>query len=190
MIDDRNYILNSKIKGSFAENIEIAIFGMGCFWGAEKLFRNLGSDKIWTTSVGYTAGFTSNPSYEEVCSGNTGHSEVVLIAFDPSKTSYENLLKIFWEGHNPTQGMRQGNDIGAQYRSGIYYTSPEQCKKAIISKNNFQKVLTLCHYGLITTEIVKAGLFHYAEDYHQQYLTKQSIRSYGFRNTGLQYQYR
>jgi len=156
----------------YPEGTEMAIFGLGCFWGAERLFWQLGADAVWITAVGYAAGFTPNPTYEEVCSGATGHNEVVLVVFDPAKTPYEKILKVFWEGHDPTQGMRQGNDIGTQYRSGIYVTNDTQRTAAEASRDAFQGVLSKAGHGAITTEIVEPGPFYFAEDYHQQYLSK------------------
>ena len=163
-------VLGTPIKGPFPDGIEQAVFGLGCFWGAEKAFWNL--DGVYTTAVGYAGGFTPNPTYEEVCSGRTGQNEVVLVAFDPKRITYEQLLKTFWEGHNPTQGMRQGNDSGTQYRSGIYTYSDEQRKAAEASREMYQAELTKAGHGEITTEIEDAGDFYYAEEYHQQYLHK------------------
>jgi len=182
---ERHFVFDRPLKGPFADNIETAVFGMGCFWGAERMFWSLGADKIWTTAVGYAAGFTPNPTYEEVCSGQTGHNEVVLIAFDPAQTPYEELLKIFWEGHDPTQGMRQGNDVGTQYRSGIYVTTDELRVAAETTRDAFQRVLSANGYGSITTEIVEAGPLYYAEDYHQQYLAKVPHGYCGLGGTGL-----
>ena len=152
------------------EGSEVAYFALGCFWGAEKLFWN--TPGVTNTAVGYAGGFTPNPTYEEVCSGRTGHTEAVLVVFDPTQTSYENMLKIFWEAHDPTQGMRQGNDVGTQYRSTIYTTSPEQLATAERVRDEFQTAFNRAGYGRITTEIAPAGEFYYAEDYHQQYLEK------------------
>ena len=163
-------VLGTPIKGPFPDGIEQAVFGLGCFWGAEKAFWGL--DGVYTTAVGYAGGFTPNPTYEEVCSGHTGQNEVVLVAYDPKKISYEQLLKTFWEGHNPTQGMRQGNDSGTQYRSGIYTYTDEQRKAAEASREMYQAELTKSGHGEITTEIEDAGEFYYAEEYHQQYLHK------------------
>ncbi len=160
------------------------MFGLGCFWGAERKFWEMG-DGIWVTAVGYAGGLTPNPTYEEVCSGRTGHNEVVLVVFDPKKVSYEALLKTFWESHDPTQGMRQGNDVGTQYRSGIYATSPAQRAAAEASKAAYQKVLSANGYGPITTEIVDAPPFYFAEDYHQQYLAKVPHGYCGLGGTGL-----
>ena len=182
---ERHFVFDRPLKGPFADGLETAVFGMGCFWGAERMFWNLGPDKVWTTAVGYAAGITPNPTYEEVCSGKTGHNEVVLVAFDPAVTSFETLLTIFWEGHDPTQGMRQGNDVGTQYRSGIYVISDSQKAAAEASRDGFQQVLSANGYGAITTEIVAAGPFYYAEDYHQQYLAKVPHGYCGLGGTGL-----
>jgi peptide-methionine (S)-S-oxide reductase len=154
----------------FPPGIETAVFGMGCFWGAERKFWE--TDGVYTTAAGYAGGFTPNPTYEEVCSGRTGHAEVVLVVFDPAKVSYEELLRIFWENHDPTQGMRQGNDVGSQYRSVIYTYSDDQRKQAEASRDAYQRELEAAGYGHITTEILEAPPFYYAEDYHQQYLHK------------------
>lgn len=156
----------------YPEGTQTVVFGMGCFWGAERMFWQLGPDAVWITAVGYAAGYTPNPTYEEVCSGATGHNEVVLVAYDPAKTPFERLLKVFWEGHDPTQGMRQGNDIGTQYRSGIYVTTDPQRSAAEASRDAFQTVLSKAGHGQITTEIIEPGPFYFAEDYHQQYLSK------------------
>jgi peptide-methionine (S)-S-oxide reductase len=157
------------IAPPFPANIEVAVFGMGCFWGAERLFWQ--TDGVWTTAVGYAGGYTQNPTYEEVCSGLTGHAEVVLVAFDPSVVTYETLLKVFWEEHDPTQGNRQGNDIGTQYRSTLYYTSDVQKKTIEESQANYQAALNRGGHGQITTEVSPLGEFYYAEEYHQQYLS-------------------
>ena len=153
----------------FPDGMETAVFGMGCFWGAERIFWRLPG--VYTTAVGYAGGFTPNPNYEEVCSGRTGHAEAVRVVFDPAKVSYNDLLKAFWEAHDPTQGMRQGNDVGSSYRSAIFYTSPAQKAAAEESRAAYQKKLSEAGYGEITTEIVPAGEFYFAEDYHQQYLS-------------------
>ena len=163
-------VLGTPIKGPFPDGIEQAVFGLGCFWGAEKAFWGL--DGVYTTAVGYAGGFTPNPTYEEVCSGHTGQNEVVLVAYDPKKISYDAILKTFWEGHNPTQGMRQGNDSGTQYRSGIYTYTDAQKKAAEASREMYQAELNKAGHGEITTEIEDAGEFYYAEEYHQQYLDK------------------
>ena len=181
----RTHFLNGReLKGPYPPGIERAVFGMGCFWGAERKFWEL-EDGIWITAVGYAAGFTPNPTYEEVCSGQTGHNEVVLVAYDPTKLSYEQLLKTFWENHDPTQGMRQGNDVGTQYRSGIYVYSSEQRAAAEASKELFGKALAPRRFGPITTEIVDAPPFFFAEDYHQQYLAKVPHGYCGLGGTGV-----
>ena len=159
------------------------MFGLGCFWGAERKFWE--ADGVWVTAVGYAAGFTPNPSYEEVCSGRTGHGEVVLVVFDPEKITYEELLRIFWESHDPTQGMRQGNDIGTQYRSGIYTIGSEQLAAAEQSRVEYQKALSEAGHGEITTEILPAPTFYFAEDYHQQYLAKNPGGYCGIGGTGV-----
>ncbi|MEM9321164.1 MAG: peptide-methionine (S)-S-oxide reductase MsrA [Pseudomonadota bacterium] len=182
---ERHFVFDRPLKGPFPDGMETMVIGMGCFWGAERMFWNLGPEKVWTTAVGYLGGFTPNPNYEEVCTGRTGHNEVVLVVFDPDRTGYEELLKIFWEGHDPTQGMRQGNDVGTQYRSGIYVTSPDQKTAAEASRNEFQRVLSANGYGPITTEIIDAGPYYYAEDYHQQYLAKVPHGYCGLGGTGL-----
>lgn len=182
---ERHFVFDRPLKGPFAEGLETAVFGMGCFWGAERMFWSLGADKVWITAVGYAAGISPNPTYEEVCTGKTGHNEVVLVAYDPSVTSFETLLKVFWEGHDPTQGMRQGNDVGTQYRSGIYVISDHQRAAAEASRTAFQKVLSANGYGAITTEIADPGQFYYAEDYHQQYLEKVPHGYCGLGGTGL-----
>jgi peptide-methionine (S)-S-oxide reductase len=179
------HFLNKRsLKGPYPEGLETAIFGLGCFWGAERKFWQMG-DGIWVTAVGYAGGITPNPSYEEVCTGRTGHNEVVLVVFDPKKISYEMLLKAFWESHDPTQGMRQGNDIGTQYRSGIYVNSPAQRRAAEASKQAYQAVLSANGYGPITTEILDVPPFYFAEDYHQQYLAKVPHGYCGLGGTGL-----
>lgn len=169
-VPDKHFVNNNTLQGPFPDNTQQAMFGLGCFWGAERKFWEL--DGVYTTAVGYAAGFTPNPNYYEVCSGDTGHNEVVLVVFDPSITSYETLLRTFWESHDPTQGMQQGNDMGTQYRSGIYTYSAEQQKQAEASRGFFQQELITAGYGQITTEIIEAPTFYYAEDYHQQYLAK------------------
>ncbi|MGB3765083.1 MAG: peptide-methionine (S)-S-oxide reductase MsrA [Phormidesmis sp.] len=168
-VPEKHYVNGNKLE-DFPEGMELAMFGLGCFWGAERKFWQI--DGVYSTAVGYAAGSTPNPTYREVCSGMTGHNEVVLVAYDPKKLSYEELLKVFWESHNPTQGMRQGNDAGTQYRSGIYTYSESQMKSAQQSKEMYQKPLNESGYGDITTEILPAPEFYYAEDYHQQYLAK------------------
>jgi peptide-methionine (S)-S-oxide reductase len=181
----REHFLNGRaLKGPYPEGMQKAIFGLGCFWGAERKFWELG-DGIWITAVGYAGGPTPNPTYEEVCSGRTGHNEVVLVVFDPQKISYESLLKTFWENHDPTQGMRQGNDVGTQYRSGIYTFSPEQRRAAEASKRAYGEALAKQRYGGITTEIVDAPEFYFTEDYHQQYLAKNPHGYCGLGGTGV-----
>ena len=176
-------VLGTPLKPPFPEGMETAVFGLGCFWGAERLFWQ--APGVYTTAVGYAGGQTPNPTYEEVCSGRTGHTEAVLVVFDPTKTSYEELLRIFWEGHDPTQGMRQGNDVGTQYRSAIYTTTPEQRTAAEASREMFQPRLAERGYGEITTEIAEAGPFYYAEPYHQQYLAKNPNGYCGIGGTGV-----
>lgn len=169
-VPDAHYVNGNSLKPPFPEGMELALFGMGCFWGAERKFWQL--DEVYSTSVGYAAGYTPNPTYQEVCSAMTGHNEVVRVVFDPKKVSYEELLKVFWESHNPTQGMRQGNDTGTQYRSGIYTYSDQQRRLAEASREAYQAALTHAGYGQITTEILEAPEYYYAEAYHQQYLAK------------------
>jgi peptide-methionine (S)-S-oxide reductase len=179
-----HFINNRPLKGPYPEGSETAVFGLGCFWGAERKFWEM-DEGIWITAAGYAAGFTPNPTYQEVCTGRTGHNEVVLVVYDPSKVSYEALLKTFWESHDPTQGMRQGNDVGTQYRSGIYVKDEAQRRAAEASRAAYQKVLSANGYGPITTEIVDAGPFYFAEDYHQQYLAKVPHGYCGLGGTGL-----
>jgi peptide-methionine (S)-S-oxide reductase len=179
----RHEVLGTPLRPPFPEGIEQAVFGMGCFWGAERIFWQLPG--VYTTAVGYAGGFTPNPTYEEVCSGSTGQAEVVLVAFDPTEISYEELLRQFWEGHDPTQGMRQGNDVGTQYRSAIYWLSDAQRAAAEASREMYAKQLRESGYGEITTEIAKAGPFYYAEDYHQQYLAKNPGGYCGLGGTGV-----
>jgi len=178
-----HFVNEAPLSPPFAAGLELAMFGMGCFWGAERKFWQLPG--VFSTAVGYAAGFTPNPTYEEVCTGRTGHNEVVRVVFDPAKVSYETLLKTFWEDHDPTQGMRQGNDVGTQYRSGIYVYSPEQRRLAEASRNAYQQVLKAAGYGPITTEILDAPEFYYAEDYHQQYLAKNPWGYCGIGGTGV-----
>jgi peptide-methionine (S)-S-oxide reductase len=168
---DEHDIFSRPLKGPYPAGLETAMFGLGCFWGAERKFWSLGNG-IWITAVGYAGGFTQNPTYQEVCTGQTGHNEVVLVVYDPKEISYSDLLKTFWESHDPTQGMRQGNDVGTQYRSGIYYFTDAQREAAEASKAEYQKALTKSGLGPITTEILPAPEFFFAEDYHQQYLSK------------------
>lgn len=179
-----HFINGHALKGPYPDGMQTAIFGLGCFWGAERKFWELG-DSVYVTAVGYAGGETPNPTYEEVCSGRTGHNEVVLVVFDPKKISYEQLLKTFWESHDPTQGMRQGNDVGTQYRSGIYVTSPEQRRIAEETKAMFAAALKGKGYGAITTEILDAPTFYFAEDYHQQYLAKNPMGYCGLGGTGV-----
>ena len=183
---ETHYILGRKLKAPFPDQMEIAVFGLGCFWGAERKFWS--QDGIWVSSVGYTAGFTLNPTYEEVCSGLTGHNEVVQVVFDPEKISYLKLLKIFFESHNPTQGMRQGNDLGTQYRSGIYFCSKEQESSASSVKSTYTEALIAKGLSVITTEIIPLDQYYFAEDYHQQYLAKNPNGYCGLGGTGVQCQ--
>jgi peptide-methionine (S)-S-oxide reductase len=169
-LTNRHYVNGNPLKPPFPQGMEMAVFGMGCFWGAERKFWQLNG--VFSTSVGYAAGSTPNPTYKEVCSGMTGHNEVVLVVFDPKVISYSDLLKTFWESHNPTQGMRQGNDAGTQYRSGIYVYSDTQKQQAEASRDAYQQALNAAGFGKITTEILDVTEYYYAEDYHQQYLAK------------------
>ena len=178
-----HFVSGARLEPPFPAGTELALFGMGCFWGEEKKFWE--ADGVYSTSVGYAGGSTPNPSYEEVCSGLTGHAEVVRVVFDPRRTSYAAMLRIFWEGHDPTQGMRQGNDVGTQYRSAIYWTSPEQRALAEQSRDLYQKRLEAAGYGPITTEIREAPEYYYAEDYHQQYLAKNPRGYCGLGGTGV-----
>src|SRR5256884_7617285 len=180
----RHFVNGRALQPPYPEGLEQAVFGFGCFWGAERKFWELG-DGIYTTAVGYAGGPTPNPTYEEVCSGRTGHNEVVLVVYDPAKISYERLLKTFWENHDPTQGMRQGNDVGTQYRSGIYAFTPEQRQAAEASKAMYGKELMARHFGAITTEVIDAPPFYFAEDYHQQYLAKNPMGHCGLGGTGV-----
>ncbi len=180
-----HYVNNNPIKPPFAENIEQAMFGLGCFWGAERKFWQ--APGVYSTAVGYAGGFTPNASYEEVCTGLTGHNEVVLVMFDVTKTNYENLLALFWESHNPTQGMQQGNDKGTQYRSGIYTFSAQQKEAAEMSKQKYAQSLVASGFNAITTEILDAPIFYYAEDYHQQYLAKNPGGYCGLGGTGVKF---
>ena len=182
-VTERHFVLGTSIEPPFPGNMELALVGLGCFWGAERLFWKAGG--VHTTAVGYAGGHTPNPTYEEVCSGLTGHNEVVRVVFDPEVTSFENIMRIFWEGHDPTQGMRQGNDRGTQYRSGIYTYSDAQREIAEATRDAYQERLTEKGYGPITTEIVPAGPFYYAENYHQQYLAKNPGGYCGLGGTGV-----
>jgi peptide-methionine (S)-S-oxide reductase len=179
----RHDVLGTPLEPPFPDGLEQMIVGMGCFWGAEKIFWQ--APGVFTTAVGYTGGHTPNPTYDEVCSARTGHNEVVLVVFDPALTSYEAMLKLFWEGHDPTQGMRQGNDVGTQYRSGVYVFSDAQRQAAEASRDAYQERLTAAGHGEITTEIVDASPFYYAEDYHQQYLWKVPNGYCGLGGTGV-----
>jgi peptide-methionine (S)-S-oxide reductase len=179
----RHFVNGRPLKGPYPEGSETAMFGMGCFWGAERKFWEL--DGVLVTAVGYAGGYTPNPTYEEVCSGLTGHNEVVLVVYDPAKVPYEQLLKTFWENHDPTQGMRQGNDVGTQYRSGIYVYTPAQRAAAEASRAAYDAALRAHGYGPITTEILDAPPFYFAEDYHQQYLAKNPMGYCGLGGTGV-----
>jgi peptide-methionine (S)-S-oxide reductase len=176
-------VLGNPIAPPFPEGLEQAIFGLGCFWGAERIFWR--APGVYTTAVGYAGGFTANPTYEEVCSGRTGHTEAVLVVFDPNETSYDEILRLFWENHDPTQGMRQGNDQGTQYRSAIYAIDEAQRAAADASRDRFQQELAKAGFGEITTEIAEAGPFYYAEPYHQQYLAKNPNGYCGLGGTGV-----
>jgi peptide-methionine (S)-S-oxide reductase len=182
-VPERHYVLGTPLEPPFPDGFESAVFGMGCFWGAERKFWE--ADGVYTTAVGYAGGYTPNPTYEEVCSGSTGHTEVVLVVWDPAKTSYDEMLRIFWENHDPTQGMRQGNDVGTQYRSSIYLTDPSQREAAENSLRMFNDRLAQSGYGEITTEIKDEQPFYYAEDYHQQYLAKNPNGYCGIGGTGV-----
>jgi peptide-methionine (S)-S-oxide reductase len=183
VVPDRHYVLGTPITSPFPEGFERAEFGMGCFWGAERVFWQ--APGVYTTAVGYAGGYTPNATYEEVCGGRTGHAEVVLAIYDPAKTSYDEMLRLFWENHEPTQGMRQGNDVGTQYRSTIYWETEEQRAAAERSREVFQRELREAGYGEITTEIAQAGPFYYAEPYHQQYLAKNPNGYCGLGGTGV-----
>ena len=182
-VPPKHHVLNATIEGPYPAGTEKAMFGLGCFWGAEKKFWQLPG--VYTTAVGYAAGLTPNPTYREVCTGMTGHNEVVLVVFDPRTVSYEELLKTFWESHNPTQGMRQGNDVGTQYRSGVYYYDEAQRASAERSRDEYQRALAKAGHGAITTEILPAPEFYFAEDYPQQYLSKNPDGYCGLGGTGV-----
>ena len=182
-VPESHHVLGTRLQPPFPDGVERAMFGMGCFWGAERKFWTLRG--VYTTAVGYAAGFTPNATYREVCSGQTGHSEVVLVVFDPKQITYDDLLKVFWENHDPTQGMRQGNDIGTQYRSGIYYYGDAQRQAAERSRDGFERKLIEAGYPRTTTEILPAPEFYYAEDYHQQYLSKNPDGYCGLGGTGV-----
>jgi peptide-methionine (S)-S-oxide reductase len=183
VVPDQHYVLGTPITPPFPEGFERAVFGLGCFWGAERVFWQ--APGVYTTAAGYAGGYTPNATYEEVCSGKTGHAEVVLAVYDPAKTSYEEMLRLFWENHDPTQGMRQGNDVGTQYRSTIYWEDEAQRAAAERSRETYQRVLRDAGYGEITTEIAQAGPFYYAEPYHQQYLAKNPNGYCGLGGTGV-----
>lgn len=182
-VAERHYVHRSPMRGPFADNLETAVFALGCFWGAERCFWEL--EGVYTTSVGYAGGITQNPTYEEVCSGNTGHAEVVQVVFDPTRIGYRQLLKVFWESHDPTQGMRQGNDVGTQYRSAIYTTNDMQQAEARDSMAAYQDRLEKAGLGAITTEIAPLDVYYFAEDYHQQYLAKNPNGYCGLGGTGV-----
>ena len=180
---ETHFVNGRPLKGPYPDGAEMAMFGMGCFWGVERMFWT--RPGVWVTAVGYAGGFTPNPTYQEVCSGRTGHNEVVLVVYEPGRIDYADLLRIFWEGHDPTQGMRQGNDVGTQYRSGIYASTDAQRSAAEASRAAFQPRLAAAGYGPITTEIVDAPEFYFAEDYHQQYLAKNPGGYCGVGGTGV-----
>lgn len=182
-VEHAHTVLGTSLEGPFDSSLEVAMFGLGCFWGAERVFWKVPG--VFTTAVGYAGGYTPNPTYREVCSGQTGHNEVVLVVFDPDKVSFGTLLKVFWESHDPTQGMRQGNDRGTQYRSGIYTYSPAQAEAAEASREEYNERLSAAGYSSITTEIIDAPEFYYAEAYHQQYLDKNPAGYCGIGGTGV-----
>jgi peptide-methionine (S)-S-oxide reductase len=182
-VPERHFVLGTPLEPPFPEGLQQIVFGMGCFWGAERKFWT--AEGVYTTAVGYAGGYTPNPTYEEVCSGRTGHTEVVLVVFDPNVTSVETMLRIFWENHDPTQGMRQGNDVGTQYRSSIFFSDPSHKEAVERSREMFDKELGSAGYGAITTEIAPAPAFYYAEDYHQQYLAKNPNGYCGLGGTGV-----
>ena len=182
-VTETHLVLGTPLTPPFPDRMETAVFAMGCFWGAERKFWE--ADGVYTTAVGYAGGITPNPTYEEVCSGRTGHTEAVLVVYDPDRISYDDLLRIFWESHDPTQGMRQGNDVGTQYRSAIYYEGDEQRRAAEASRDAYQKALSASGHGPITTEIAPAPAFYYAEDYHQQYLARNPNGYCGLGGTGV-----
>jgi peptide-methionine (S)-S-oxide reductase len=184
-VPERHYVNGNPLQPPYPEGMAMALFGMGCFWGAERTFWQL--DGVYVTAVGYAGGYTPNPNYREVCTGMTGHNEVVRVVFDPNKVSYQQLLEAFWQAHDPTQGMRQGNDVGTQYRSGIYVYDEEQRRLAEASKDRYQKALAEAGLGNITTEIIPTPDFYFAEDYHQQYLAKNPGGYCGLGGTGVRY---
>ncbi|MDI1293191.1 MAG: peptide-methionine (S)-S-oxide reductase MsrA [Methylobacter sp.] len=185
LVTNRHFVTGNPIVSPFPENLEQALFGMGCFWGAERKFWQCRG--VFSTAVGYIGGCTPNPTYEELCTGLTGHNEVVKVIYDPAVVSYGELLRLFWESHNPTQGMRQGNDIGTQYRSGIYTYSQQQLEEALASKQSYQLQLSQAGFNSITTEIMTASEFYYAEDYHQQYLAKNPMGYCGLGGLGVDF---
>ena len=182
-VPDRHFVNGHSLKPPFPEGMEQAMFGLGCFWGAEKKFWEL--EGVYSTAAGYSGGYTPNPTYKEVCSGQTGHNEVVLVTYDPAVVSYERLLSVFWESHDPTQGMRQGNDVGTQYRSGVYTYNEAQKEAALAARDAYSEALKASGYGTVTTEITDAKEFYYAEDYHQQYLAKNPGGYCGLGGTGV-----
>ena len=184
-VPEKHFVNGNPLQAPFPDGLEQALFGLGCFWGAERRFWEMPG--VYTTAVGYAAGITPNPSYREVCTGMTGHNEVVLVVYDPAIVSYDDLLKIFWETHDPTQGMRQGNDVGTQYRSGIYVYNDSQLVAAMASRDSYQARLTEKGLGTISTEIIEAPVFYYAEDYHQQYLARNPGGYCGLGGTGVSY---
>jgi len=185
-ITNKHFVTGNPIAPPFPDNLQQAMFGLGCFWGAERKFWQ--HEGVFSTAVGYSGGYTPNPTYDEVCTGLTGHNEVVKVIYDPALTSYIKLLRLFWVSHNPTQGMRQGNDLGTQYRSGIYTYSQEQLDEALESKKDYQHRLTQAGFSQITTEIMPAGVFYYAEDYHQQYLAKEPAGYCGLGGLGVAFE--
>jgi peptide-methionine (S)-S-oxide reductase len=184
-LPDKHAVLGTPLEGEVPEGFGVAVFGLGCFWGEEKTFWQLPG--VWSTSVGYAGGMTQHPSYEEVCTGRTGHAEVVRVVYDPSKISYDDLLKVFWENHDPTQGMRQGNDVGSQYRSLILTTTDEQQAAAVASREVYQQAMTKAGYGDVTTSILPLKTYYYAEEYHQQYLHKNPYGYCPLHATGVKY---
>jgi peptide-methionine (S)-S-oxide reductase len=182
-VPDRHYVNGRTLTPPFPDHLEQVVLGLGCFWGAERIFWELPG--VYTTAVGYAGGITPNPSYEEVCSGRTGHTEAVLVVFDPAVVSFEDIMKTFWEAHDPTQGMRQGNDVGTQYRSAVYVSSPEQRAVVEATRERYQQALERSGHGAITTEVADAGPFYYAEEYHQQYLAKNPNGYCGIGGTGV-----
>jgi peptide-methionine (S)-S-oxide reductase len=184
-LPDKHAVLGTPLEGEVPEGFGVAVFGLGCFWGEEKTFWQLPG--VWSTSVGYAGGMTQHPSYEEVCTGRTGHAEVVRVVYDPSKISYDDLLKVFWENHDPTQGMRQGNDVGSQYRSLILTTTDEQQAAAVASRDVYQQAMTNAGYGDVTTSILPLKTYYYAEEYHQQYLHKNPYGYCPLHATGVKY---